>query len=100
MTNLFIDNKSLSILIDIFSSFCPNSEVFAYGSRINGKAHEGSDLDLVIKNFPKDKNLYELKEILSESNVLFLTDINVYENLPDSFKKEIDKNNIKIFPVI
>lgn len=100
MTNLFIDNKSLNILIDIFSSFCPNSEVFAYGSRINGKAHEGSDLDLVIKNFPKDKNLYELKEILSESNVLFLTDINVYENLPDSFKKEIDKNNIKIFPVI
>ena len=100
MINLFIDNKSLNILIDIFSSFCPNSEVFAYGSRINGKAHEGSDLDLVIKNFPKDKNLYELKEILSESNVLFLTDINIYENLPDSFKKEIDKNNIKIFPVI
>ena len=99
MTNLFIDNKSLNILIDIFSSFCPNSEVFAYGSRINGKAHEGSDLDLVIKNFPKDKYLYELKEIISESNVLFLTDINIYENLPDSFKKEIDKNNKKIFPV-
>ncbi len=26
-----------------------NGEVWAYGSRVNGKAHQGSDLDLVIR---------------------------------------------------
>lgn len=98
MNNLLIDKKSLDILIDIFNNFCPKSEVLAYGSRINGRGHEGSDLDLAIKNFPKDKHLYELREILSESNVLFLVDVNIYENLPTSFKEEIDRNNIKLFP--
>ena len=49
MNNLFIDKKDLNILKNILKDFCPNSEVYAYGSRINGKAHEGSDLDLTIK---------------------------------------------------
>ena len=62
MNNLFVEKKDLDILINILSDFCPNSEVFAYGSRINGRAHDGSDLDLTIKNFPKDKYLFDLKE--------------------------------------
>ncbi len=27
----------------------PDAEVWAYGSRINGRAHDGSDLDLVLR---------------------------------------------------
>ena len=97
MNNLFIDKKDLEILKNILKDFCPDSEVLAYGSRINGKAHDGSDLDLTIKNFPKDKYLFELKEIFSNSNISFLIDINLYEDLPISFQQEIDKNNIKIY---
>ena len=48
MNNLFINKKDLEILKNILKEFCPNSEVYAYGSRINGKAHEGSDLDLFV----------------------------------------------------
>ena len=97
MANLFIEDKDLKILVDILSNYCPNCEVYVYGSRINNKAHEGSDLDIVIKNFPSDKYLFELREKISESNIPFLVDINIYETLPQSFKAEIDKNNIKIF---
>ena len=100
MSNLFIEKKDLDILMNIFSDFCPSSEVFAYGSRVNGKAHDGSDLDLAIKNFPKEKFLFELKEKISNSNISFLVDINLYENLPTSFQQEIDKNSIKIYPQI
>lgn len=99
MSNLFIEKKDLDLLIDILTEFCPNSEVLAYGSRINGKAHECSDLDLTIKNFPSDKYLYKLREIISESNIPFLIDINIYDNLPESFKQEIDKNSVKVFPI-
>ena len=98
MSNLFIDKKDLDILKNILKEFCPNSEVYAYGSRINGRAHDGSDLDLTIKNFPKDKYLFELKEIFSNSNITFLIDVNLYDDLPQSFKNEIDKNNVKIYP--
>lgn len=97
MSNLFIDKKDLDILKNILKEFCPNSEVYAYGSRINGRAHEGSDLDLTIKNFPKDKYLFELKEIFSNSNITFLIDVNLYDDLPQSFKEEIDKNNVQIY---
>lgn len=99
MSKLFVDSVNLKILTDIFSDFCPESEIFAYGSRINGRAHNCSDLDLTIKNFPKDKYLFDLKEIISESDVTFLVDINIFENLPESFKKEIEKDNVKIYPV-
>ena len=98
MNNLFIDEKDLNILKNILIEFCPEFEVYAYGSRINGKAHEGSDLDLTIKNFPKNKYLFDLKEIFSNSNIPFLIDVNLYEDLPQSFKDEIDKNNVKIYP--
>ena len=98
MNNLFVDTKYLEILLNIFDEFCPQSEIFAYGSRINNCAHVGSDLDLVIKNFPPNKYLFELKEKISESNVPFLVDINIFENLPQSFQEEINKNNILIYP--
>ena len=98
MSNLFVDTKYLDVLINIFGEFCPESEVLAYGSRLSGNAHEGSDLDLTIKNFPKEQYLFELKQKVSESNIPFLVDINLYDNLPQSFKDEIDKNNVKIYP--
>ena len=97
MAKLLIEPKYLEMLLDILKDFCPNSKVYAYGSRISGKSHDGSDLDLVIKNFPSDKRLFELKELLSESNIPFLIDVNIYENLPQSFQEEIDKNNVELF---
>ena len=97
MNNLLIDSKYLDLLQKIFNEYCPNSEIYAYGSRVNGKAHEGSDLDLTIKNFPTDKYLFELKETISDSNIPFLVDINIFETLPQSFKDEIEKNNIRIY---
>ena len=99
MNKLFIDKKSYEMLIEILDKFCPGSEIFAYGSRINGRAHEGSDLDLTIKNFPKDRYIFELKEIFSESNIPFLIDINLFESLPKSFQEEIDRNKVKIYPI-
>ena len=97
MDNLSLDAKYLDMLRNIFINYCPEAEIFAYGSRVNGKSHDGSDLDLVIKNFPKEKTLSELRALLSESNIPFLIDINVYENLPETFQKEIDKNSVKIY---
>jgi len=98
MNNLFVKPKYLKMLTDIFDTYCPQAEIWAYGSRVGGDAHEGSDLDLVVKDFhSQSAYLYELRELLRESNIPFLIDINEFDKLPDSFQKEILKNYVVIY---
>ena len=97
MSNLFIKPEHLKMLLDIFDSYCPKAEVWAYGSRIDGSAHEGSDLDLVVKDFhTKNVNIGHLRELFSESNIPFCIDIFEFDQLPHSFQEEIKKNYIVI----
>lgn len=35
--------------VALLGQHVPQAEVWAYGSRVNGGAHEGSDLDLVLR---------------------------------------------------
>jgi len=98
VNKLFIKPEHLRMLTDIFDKYCPRAEIWAYGSRLSGDAHEGSDLDLVVKNFGQD-DLYlpELKELLTESNIPFLIDIHEYDKLPKSFQVEIKRNYVVIY---
>ena len=54
MGKLFIEPEYLKMLTDIFDNYCPNAKIWAYGSRVKGNAHSGSDLDLVVKSFNSD----------------------------------------------
>lgn len=98
MTDLFIKPEQLKILTDIFKSYCPNADVWAYGSRVRGTAHAGSDLDLAVKNF-NDENctIIELRELIQNSDIPFLVDINEFDALPDYFQKEILKKYVVIY---
>lgn len=98
MSSLFLKPRYLDILLEIFRNYCPNAEIWAYGSRISGEAHEASDLDLVVKSFnDSSKNIYELKELVNNSDIPIIVDILDYNNIPESFQKEIEKNYIVIF---
>ncbi len=39
----------LQILCNLLAKYIPQVELWAYGSCVNGGAHEGSDLDLVLR---------------------------------------------------
>lgn len=98
MDRLFLKPQYLEMLFEIFKSYCPEAEIWAYGSRINGKAHEGSDLDLIVKSFNNpDKDLFELKELLNDSDIPILVDVHEYEHMPETFQKEIEKDYIVIW---
>lgn len=100
MDKLFVKNEHLIMLNDIFNSYCPKAEIWAYGSRVNGDAHDGSDLDLTVIDFgDKRCSIADLKSIFSDSNIPFLIDINEFKTLPVSFQDEIKRNNVIIFPV-
>ena len=85
---LNVKQEYLNELKNIFSNYCPKAEIWAYGSRLTNDCHSGSDLDLTVKTFnDENKYLYELKELLNDSDIPFLIDINIFDNLPQSFIK-------------
>lgn len=50
----------------------PDAEVWAYGSRVNGESHEGSDLNLVVRGpglEPLGGGFLNLLEAIEESNI-------------------------------
>ena len=102
MDKLFIKPIYLEMVQTIFKKHCPNVKVLAYGSRVNGNdytAHSGSDLDLAIEGLENEAiSIFELKEFFQESNIPFFVDAFDLSLLPQSFHKEIAKNNIEIFP--
>ncbi len=98
MDRLFIKPQYLQILLDIFNNYCPNAEIWAYGSRIHGEAHEASDLDLVVKSFNDvNKSLSELKELINDSDIPIIVDILEFDKIPLSFQKEIEKDYVSVF---
>jgi predicted nucleotidyltransferase len=90
----------LDIIRRILVTHLPEMEVRAYGSRVTGTAHEGSDLDLVVHNRKNPQvrvqNLVEVREAFSESNLPILVDILDWSQIPDSFREEIERSGIVI----
>lgn len=100
MNKLNVKPQHLEELRSIFKNYCPKSVIWAYGSRVGGDSHDGSDLDMAVKTFgDKNCSLSKLKELLNDSNIPFLMDIMEFDNISESFQKEILKNYVEIFPV-
>ena len=92
MTKIFIEQRFLDELKSIFKTAA--SEILAYGSRVDGTAHEGSDLDLALVG---EGDLPKLKSALEESNIPFLIDVVKFKDVPESFQKQILKNYVVIY---
>lgn len=90
---MLLREKDKQTLEVIFKEITGDFEVWAYGSRVNGTAHEGSDLDLVIKRNDSQPVPYEvmdqLRENLTESNIPILVEIRDWVRIPESFRKNI-----------
>lgn len=97
MHTLQISDTELKKIKNIIKKLYPAAVVWAYGSRVNGKCHEGSDLDLVIIDFGVPKGSINLvREAFRESDIPILIDIRYWEDLPLSFQEEIEKSYILI----
>ncbi len=90
---MILKEKYKRALIDIFSTIDMPVQIWAYGSRVNGKAHNGSDLDLVmrdphLKAIPIDL-FHNLVEKIRESNVPILVELHDWVRLPKNFQNNI-----------
>ena len=96
MTNerlIDLDADQLRMVKEIINCYIPNKKVWVYGSRITQEARDTSDLDLMVFDCSADE-IYDLKESLSESDVLVSVDVMDWENIPDSFKENIKRKYV------
>ncbi|MGO8698846.1 MAG: nucleotidyltransferase family protein [Limisphaerales bacterium] len=100
MPKLNLKPNHLRLLLEVLERCAPEAEVWAYGSRVNGGAHEGSDLDLVVRNPASldqpQKQLGLLRDALSESNLPMLVEVLDWARIPESFRREIERQHVNV----
>ena len=95
---LNLPSKHRTILKALLRTHLPDVEVWAHGSRVNGRSHDGSDLDLVLrgpdlKRIPSDC-LAAFEEAVRESNIPFLGEARDWARLPERFHREIERDHV------
>lgn len=86
----FIEKSKIAL-----ENFLPDVEVWAYGSRVKGKAKKSSDLDLVV--FGDSSNqLGNLRIAFEESDLPFRVDILNWNEIPEFFRITIREKYIVI----
>jgi predicted nucleotidyltransferase len=100
MPILDLPENYLQTLHELLQEYAPDAGVWAYGSRVSGRAHETSDLDLVLRN-PADqsvpqKRLVELRAAISESGLPILVDVMDWARIPQTFRNEIEREHVVV----
>ncbi len=92
-----ITAEQKTILENLLQTFLPGTTVWAFGSRVKFTSRPASDLDLAAFIQPDQKtNLYALKEALEESDLPFRVEVHDWDNLPQIFKMNIEKEYVVI----
>lgn len=81
-------------LLALLRQFIPGVAVWAYGSRVKGTARVNSDLDLVVFTSPAQRpRVSELRDALAESNIPFMVDLHVWDEIPEHFRRTIEQDH-------
>ena len=91
---LHLSTKHRAVIEALLREHLPGVEVWAYGSRVNGRSHDGSDLDLVLRgpglNEIPPGQLGDFEDAIRESNIPFLVEARDWARLPKRFCREIE----------
>lgn len=95
---MILRDKDKQAIIDIAQkSIHQPSRLLAFGSRVNGEAHDTSDLDLVLVTDNNEKinidDFINFRELLKESNIPIIIQVLDWNRIPESFHENILNNN-------
>ena len=100
-TELDLPQRHREQVVSLLDAHVPHAEVWAYGSRVQGTSHSGSDLDLVLRG-PELQRLgpeyLDLLEAIEESTVPILIEVFDWARLPKSFHAEIERSHVVLRP--
>ena len=93
--HLHLATRHRTLLESLLRDHLYGIEVWAYGSRVNGRSHGGSDLDLVLRGPGLEKipleRLMDFEEAVRESDIPFLVEARDWARLPERFRGEIKR---------
>ena len=86
------------VLEALLREHLPDVEVWAYGCRVNGRSHAGSDLDLALRGprleeIPAER-LADFEDAVRDSAIPFLVSARDWSRLPASFRREIEQDHL------
>ena len=97
---LHLTARHRAIVKALLKQHLPDVEVWAYGSRVNGRSHDGSDLDIVLRGPGLTRidavRLADLVEALRDSRLPFLVELHDWARLPESFHQEIEREYVEL----
>ena len=100
LSRLDLPAKDLILLQALLRQHVPDAQVWAYGSRVSGGAHECSDLDLVLRipgNLSERvSGMMALKEAVQDSALPILVDIHDWAQLRTDFHHAIEHAYIEL----
>ena len=97
-SGLHLQPRHRRVIEGLARQHLPDVDIWAYGSRVNGQSHDGSDLDLVLRG-PELAEVPSLQlagfwEALQESTLPFLVEARDWARLPKRFHGEIQRNYV------
>ena len=79
----------------LLQRYPPDTEVWAYGSRVKFTAKPHSDLDMVaFAAKEQSQAVADLREAFEESYLPFRVDLFVWDEIPEEFHKNIEKERV------
>lgn len=93
--------RHLRAIQTLLARHLPEVEVWAYGSRIDGRGHPGSDLDLVLRapglTPISRKKLARLRDAFRDSAIPFLVEAHDWALLPRAFRRRIEQEHVVLW---
>ena len=95
---LYLAPKHRTELEALLREHLPGVEVWAFGSRVSGRSHDGSDLDLVLrgpglKEIPLGQ-VGNFEAAVRDSSIPFLVEVRDWARLPEGFHQEIERGYV------
>ena len=96
-----ITAEQRKIVLALIESHLPHTTAWVYGSRAKWTARPQSDLDLVVFATPDQSGrVSDLREAFEESNLPFRVDLFVWNDVPEQFRKHINRDHVVLMEKI
>lgn len=87
------------LVTSLLQKHLPGVAAWAYGSRARWNARPDSDLDLVVfADRSQSASVSALREALEESSLPYRVDLLVWDEIPDNFRPNIEKERVEVSP--
>lgn len=99
-SRLHLAPRHRDILLDLLQAHLPGVEAWAYGSRVCGRSHDGSDLDLVLRSSDLQEvpasSLGDFWQAVHDSTIPFVVEARDWARLPRRFRRRIEEEHVPL----